>query len=229
MVSVNLIPEELRMSGATPLPRRLIIYGGVALNCIILVVGLTYFLSTIPGLDAKGSALDREIYQAETIGKVEQEYNSLVQQKRDFENRKATIDEIENTRIIWAEKLDQLWDMVPPEMWLTNLRLEIPKKRASRKGQDSQSPKLIIEGFTAGPEVSKVSDFIRALERETADDDFFDTFKLIKLVELYLDEENFIEYEEGVATRFVLELVLKPSSEEEAPVSRKKPRGNPKK
>ncbi len=41
MVTVNLIPEELRASGATPFPRMIIILCGVALNCIALVVALT--------------------------------------------------------------------------------------------------------------------------------------------------------------------------------------------
>ncbi len=226
MISVNLIPAELRSIGATPLPRRLIIYAGVAVNCVMLVVGLTYFLSTIPGLEANKHALDREIYQAEVIGKVRQEYNTLVQQKRDFQNRKATIDEISGTRIIWAKQLDQLWDMIPPEMWLTNLYLDQPKKRA-RTGEPS-GPKLIIEGYTAGPEVSKVSDFIRALERDMPDrEDFFEVFESIKLVELYLDEEKFQEYEEGVATKFVLELALKPLQSEGNKGLQEKPRGAP--
>ncbi len=226
MISVNLIPAELRSTGATPLPRRLIIYAGVAVNCIMLVVGLTYFLATIPGLEANEDALDREIYQAEVIGKVRQEYNTLVQQKRDFQNHKATIDEISRTRIIWAKQLDRLWDMIPPEMWLTNLRLEQPKKRTRTK--EPPGLKLVIEGYTAGPEISKVSDFIRALERETPDrKDFFEIFESIKLVELYLDEEKFREYEEGVATKFVLELTINPLQMEGSEGLREKPRGAP--
>jgi Tfp pilus assembly protein PilN len=213
MVRINLIPEELRTSGATPLPRRLVIYGGVAVNCLLLVLGLTYFLSTIPSLEGRKDSLGREIYQAQVIKKVESDYSSLVQKKRDFESRKATIDEISKTRVIWAKKLDQLWDMVPPEMWLTSIRLEQPKKSLANK--EAESSLLIIEGFTAGPEVSKVSDFIRSLERDVpGEEDFFDVFESIKLVELYLDEENFQEYEEGLATRFVLELKLKPLQEE---------------
>ena len=213
MIAINLIPAELRSTGATPLPRRLIIYGGVALNCIAFVVGMTYFLATIPGMEAEKTSVDSEVYQAQVVRKVGEEYDGLVQQKRDFEERKGTIDKIGRTRIIWAKKLDQLWDMVPPEMWLTSL--ELVEGKTTSKGVEPD--KLVICGYTAGSEVARVSDFIKSLERRVADkENFYDIFDHIKLAELRLDEENFQEYEEGVATYFAIELTLKPLEEEDA-------------
>ena len=207
MITVNLIPAELRSIGATPLPRRLIIYGGVALNCVAFVVGLTYFLATIPGMEGERTSINSEIYQAQVVQKVGEEFDGLVQQKRDFQDRKDTIDKIGKTRIIWAKKLDQLWDMVPPEMWLTSL--ELVEGKTTSKG--TEPDKLVICGYTAGSEISRVSDFIESLERRTpGKENFYDIFDHIKLAELKLDEENFLEYEEGVATYFSIELSLKP-------------------
>ncbi len=207
MITVNLIPVELRSTVATPLPRRLIIYGGVTLNCIAFVVGLTYFLATIPGMETEKSSINSEVYQAQVVRKVGEDFDGMVQQKRDFLDRKDTIDKIGNTRVTWAKKLDQLWDMVPPEMWLTSLMLV--EGKTTSKGTDPD--KLVICGYTAGSEVSKVSDFISSLERRTpGKENFYDIFDHIKLAELILDEENFVEYEEGVATYFSIELSLKP-------------------
>ncbi len=214
MIAINLIPAELRKVDATPLPRRLTIFGGVALNGLALVVALTYFLVQIPTLQSQKESIQSQIYQAATINDVEKRYNALISQKKDFEQRRDTIEQIEKARMIWAKKLDQLWDLVPPDMWLSDLRLEEPPKRKSKRGQPEEKPRghiLIIEGYTAGPDVAKVSAFIRALEEKGAEGkDFFEDFERIELVRLDLEEEEFQDYEETVAAKFTLKLYMVP-------------------
>ena len=214
MIAINLIPAELRKVDATPLPRRLTIFGGVALNGLALVVALTYFLVQIPTLQSQKESIQSQIYQAATINDVEKRYNALISQKKDFEQRRDTIEQIEKARMIWAKKLDQLWDLVPPDMWLSDLRLEEPPKHKSKRGQPEEKPRghiLIIEGYTAGPDVAKVSAFIRALEEKGAEGkDFFEDFERIELVRLDLEEEEFQDYEETVAAKFTLKLYMVP-------------------
>jgi Tfp pilus assembly protein PilN len=214
MIAINLIPVELRKIDATPLPRRLTIFGAVALNAVALVVALTYFLANIPALQSKKENTKNQVYQATTINKVEQRHNVLITQKRDFEQRRNTIEQIEKARVIWARKLDQLWDLVPEDMWLSDIRLEEPPKSKSRRGQPEEAPKghtFVIEGYTAGPDVTKVSAFIQALERKSAEGFcFFEDFERIELVKLGLEEEEFADYEEGVAVKFTLRLYMIP-------------------
>ncbi len=214
MIAINLIPAELRKVDATPLPRRLTIFGGVALNGLALVVALTYFLVQIPTLQSQKESVQSQIYQAATINDVEKRYNALISQKKDFEQRRDTIEQIEKARMIWAKKLDQLWDLVPPDMWLSDLRLEEPPRHKSKRGQPEENPRghiLVIEGYTAGPDVAKVSAFIRALEEKGAEGkDFFEDFERIELVRLDLEEEEFQDYEETVAAKFTLKLYMVP-------------------
>ncbi len=222
MIAINLIPAELRKVDATPLPRRLTIFGGVALNGLALVVAMTYFLVKIPTHQSQKESVQSQIYQAATINDVEKRYNALTSQKKDFEQRRDTIEQIEKARMIWAKKLDQLWDLVPPDMWLSDLRLEEPPRHKSKRGQPEENPRghiLVIEGYTAGPDVAKVSAFIRALEEKGAEGkDFFEDFERIELVRLDLEEEEFQDYEEAVAAKFTLKLYMVPRQIELQPV-----------
>jgi len=230
MIAINLIPVELRKVDATPLPRRLTIFGAVALNAVGLVVALTYYFGTIPSLQAKKDAAQSQVYQASTINKVEQRYNELIVQKRDFEQRRKTIEDIQKARVLWAVKLDQLWDLIPPEMWLNDVRLEDPPKQP-KSGRGPQAgdtgPKgqiLVLEGYTAGPDVSKVSEFIRALEAKSQNNPyFFDEFEKIGPVQLELEEDKFVNYEEKVAMKFTLRLYMVPRQIELQPAE---PAGN---
>jgi Tfp pilus assembly protein PilN len=218
MIAINLIPVELRKVDATPLPRRLTIFGAVALNAVGLVVALTYYFGTIPSLQTRKDTVQSQVYQATTINKVEQRYNDLVAQKRDFEQRRKTIEDIQKARVLWAVKLDQLWDLIPPEMWLSDIRLENPPKqpRSARgtpqPGDDAPKGQiLVLEGYTAGPDVSKVSEFIKALEAKSQSNPyFFDEFEKIGPVQLELEEEKFQKYEEKVAMKFTLRLYMIP-------------------
>lgn len=156
MIAINLIPAELRKTDSTPLPRRLTIFGAVAGNAVGLVVALTYFFGTIPSLQTEKQSLQSQIYQATTINKVQQRYNELNSQKRDFEQRRNTIESIQKARVLWALKLDQLWDLIPADMWLTDIELEnpaaTPKNRGQQGDEKPQGQTLVIEGYTAGPE-----------------------------------------------------------------------------
>jgi Tfp pilus assembly protein PilN len=218
MIAINLIPVELRKVDATPLPRRLTIFGAVALNAVGLVVALMYYFGTIPALQARKDAAQNQVYQATTINKVEQRYNDLIAQKRDFEQRRKTIEDIQKARVLWAAKLDQLWDLIPPEMWLSDIRLEDPPKpmKAARGALQpaDDTPKgqiLVIEGYTAGPDVSKISEFIKALETKKENQPyFFDEFEKIGPVQIELEEDKFQKYEEKVAMKFTLRLYMIP-------------------
>jgi Tfp pilus assembly protein PilN len=217
MIAINLIPVELRKVDATPLPRRLTIFGAVALNAVGLVVCLTYYFGTIPVLQTKKDTAQRQVYQAGSVNKVEQRYSGLMAQKRDFEQRRKTIEDIQQGRVLWAIKLDQLWDLIPPDMWLSDIRLEDPAKAAAAARsipQADEGPKgqiLVIEGYTAGPDVGKVSEFIRALEAKNESRSyFFDEFEKIGPVQLQLEVDKFQRYEEKVATKFTLRLFMVP-------------------
>jgi Tfp pilus assembly protein PilN len=217
MIAINLIPVELRKMDATPLPRRLTIFGAVAINTVGLVIALTYYFGTIPALQSQRDAAKSQVYQATTINKVEQKHNDLMAQKKDFEQRRKTIEDIKKGRVLWAVKLDQLWDLIPPNVWLSDIRLEDPPKSTkarSAPGASNEKSKgqiLVIEGYTAGPDVSKVSEFIKALETKSNNPSFFfDEFEKIGPVQLELEEEKFRKYEERVAMKFTLRLYMIP-------------------
>ncbi len=174
-------------------------------------------------MEAERDALDREIYQSRTVQQIDRKYDALLGQKREFLDRKNTIKEIEGMRIGWAKKLDQVWDKVPPEMWLTNLTLLLPKKSGSR--ENTKPARVMIEGYTCGKGVTKISEFIRAIERIEADkDNFYDIIESVKLVEINRDDTTFQGYEGGVATKFILELILKTRQEDKPEVKRAEPK-----
>ena len=158
MIDIDLLPEEYRRPEMTPLPRRLVIFIGAALVSISLFVFIWLQLILLPSLRRERDYL---VNQEKQRAIEAQKYEELMAEITRFNQRKQTIVEIWQTRTLWAEKFDQLCDLVPPYIWLSNISLQPPLLIRKDVGG-----KFILDCYSRGPDVNHFAEFMRILKGE---------------------------------------------------------------
>ncbi len=147
MIEVNLLPEERRPVERTPLPRFLVILGGVLGFCIEGVALALILYDWRPKQDILAIHQQRINAAQETIGKIEK----LTAEIADFKERTAGIDRLYKARRVWAPILYRLSDepeVLPPGVWFR--KLELKKGSVGTRGQPPGDV-LRISGYARDP------------------------------------------------------------------------------
>ena len=158
MIDIDLLPEEYRRPEMTPLPRRLVIFIGTALVSICLFVLIWLHLILLPRLrNERDDWVNRERQMAKAV----QRYDELMAEISGFNQRKQTIEQIWQIRILWAQKFDQLCDLVPPYIWFKSISLQEPLM-----GRKDVGGKLILDCRSQGPDANHFAEFMRIVKGE---------------------------------------------------------------
>jgi len=184
MIKINLLPDRLKKKkrrlvfNLPSLPRETVI--ALVGSIVVLLILLHLFLLGVLIIEkARLSALNRSWKKVEPfktqVDAVKGEISGLESKTKSF----AAVTN-DNKRILWAKKMNQLSDFLPPGVWFTKFYLA--------------NQKLIIEGSAIsqkGDEMVKVGKFTSALKNEISfSKDFQDieltsiNRKLIKSVEV---------------------------------------------
>ncbi|MFA4992155.1 MAG: PilN domain-containing protein [Candidatus Omnitrophota bacterium] len=169
MIEINLLPEELqkkkRFSFNLNLePSKLMVYGGGGIAGLLVLLVLLLFLGSfirgiqISGLDKKEKAFAPKMAEIELVNK----------EITDVKTKMGALNGVTVRKFLWAEKLNQLSDLVPPGAWFTRVRTD-PENR------------FIIEGSVVSrgeEEMASVGKFMKNLKD---DQKFFRDFTNIKL------------------------------------------------
>jgi len=214
MIEIDLLPEEYRRPEMTPLPRRLVIFIGAALVSICLFVLIWLHFILLPGLrNQRDNLIDYEKERAEKA----QQYEELQAEINQFNQRKQTIEQIWQARTLWAPKLDQLCDLVPPYIWLFQLSLQEPHMAEKDVGG-----KLILDCRSQGPDANHFAEFMRILQGEYEGEtgrigqEFFEDF--LHLASPGWSKKVLRDYDPPEALEFKLELSLVNKSLPQTPV-----------
>jgi len=166
MITINLLPVELRRAGT---PSRSLLYVVGAGIILIMLAGFAYAY-----LHFKVSALDSRVREkARTVASLEEraaEVDALEEDMRDYKERERAIIEIKTKRILWSRKLDEFARLTPASIWLT--RMEMRKYSQDEytweKGKVQTGGFLEIRCYASGRGVTNVTRFRRALTGVTA-------------------------------------------------------------
>ncbi len=142
MIYINLLPAELRKTRRSfKLPgMEIFITGGVIL---VVVMVLVYFISfsSAKFMGAKYKKLDTEYSKLEPIMR---EAEKLENAKQSIDKKISVLKELVHSRIIWAERLNQLSDILPTQTWLTKMSVEKKTETVS-----------VTQKTKAGPGIAK--------------------------------------------------------------------------
>jgi Tfp pilus assembly protein PilN len=169
MIKINLLPAELRPRKKTTLPiRQMAFLGGGVVAILILFYILVGIRITQENI--KYNRLKKEY---EAIRPEYERVKKLKVNKERLEAQVALMEKLIVQRLLWAKKLNEMSDLMPPQVWLSSILVASrPEGRA-----------LIIRGKTYSSKgekmVEQVGDFMR---RITGHEAFFDDFINVELI-----------------------------------------------
>ena len=187
MIEINLLPEELRKKKSEPCFKlnlqaeklKFWIAGGAAgtLIFIIIILALSSFIKAaqINKLLAKEKNFSSRLFQLDSVNKE----ISVLRVKM------AALDTLTKRKFIWAEKINQLSDLVLPGIWFTHVYT------------DPGENKLMIEGSVISKSeeaMASVGKFMKNLKDDAL---FFKDFKNIKLESVQRkakDERDIVDF-----------------------------------
>lgn len=146
MISINLLPEDRRPVERTPLPRFLLIVGGVAGVCVE-IVALGMLALRFPDMRQMREGIKVQQQRLQEQAKlVDQVQRDIVRIKQ----RGNTVEKLLQDRRMWAPILHRLTDpeVLPAAIWFRTVKLQEPRRRAGRGASEGMS--LLVEGYAQG-------------------------------------------------------------------------------
>jgi len=175
MIEINLLPAELRPRPRSPLPYLMTIALAIAvvMYCLIAFVGKW---RTISDFENRIAELDVKIEQVrDSVNAVKQ----LEDNYRRLSAKRAAISTIVSDRILWSKVLYMLPQLVPDDVWLSDLKESVQNVPVTIENPDPEARqrtitknitirRLEIAGYALSPReergVDLVGQFVRAME-----------------------------------------------------------------
>ncbi|MFH1856301.1 MAG: hypothetical protein ABH836_03600 [Candidatus Omnitrophota bacterium] len=169
MIEVNFLPPEYKK-------RKFELPDFGELKVLPIIIGIVSFLITlyfILGIitSIKVNDLNKLNNEWQAVSGDKEHVDNLKEEIGQLKKKADIIDEITNSRFLWAKKLNQLSDLMIDGIWLDNLSLGQRKDRAV----------LILKGKVFSKdkeETALIGDFIKNIRQEK---DFFKDFSEIEL------------------------------------------------
>lgn len=121
MITVNLLPYELRPFKRTPLPY--ILSGTTFILCVGIIA--IVFLKNIADIAGATRTLNEHKAELNRLQPVVEEYNAITQKKLKLAEQVQTINEIASDRIIWSRQLYNLNRLVLENMWYDEIDVSL--------------------------------------------------------------------------------------------------------
>lgn len=211
MITINLLPDELKRREGTPVRRVLLTLGAALLTTSAVGVFAYTEFGLLHGIRSESE----EVQSVLTSLLADAQYSdALLQEKQDYDRRIDTIQQIGNSRTLWSKKLDQFFDIVDNNnnrdshfIWLKSLNC----KPESVRGKEKTAGTLSISGYSATSKLQRLSQFHEDIKTHAFFDDFF-----------FIDNPSgkVVEWDDGrepeSAWEFSFNMKLHPPSEKKA-------------
>ena len=170
MIEINLLPEELRKKKSEPVfnlnmdADKLKFWLGGGVIAVLVLIVITFSMGSfirkaqIKNLVAKEKGFSDRISEIDSVNK---EINIL-------KAKMAVLDQLTKRNFLWAEKLNQLSDLVLPGIWF------------NRVYTDSEN-RLMIEGSVVSKSEEAMASVGKFMKNMKDNQGFFRDFKNIKL------------------------------------------------
>lgn len=185
MITINLLPYELRPIKRTPLPY---IIGGAVFMMMLGVISLAFLKGAAEIADATHTLNDHKNELAK-LQPVVEDYNAITQKKLSLATQVNTINEIASDRIIWSRQLYNLNRLALDNMWYTGIEVSMKPFTETTTEYNERTKKnevvtkridrqvLTLSGYVIPGDdgQASVSPFTMATEN---DEEFADLFQL---------------------------------------------------
>ncbi len=141
MITINLLPHDLRPIKRTPLPY---IVGVLILAGVLLTIS-TMFIKKQGEISTAEATLSKN--QADLVGldPIVKEANGLAQKEKLLAVQAETIKEIVNDRIIWSRQLHNLSRLAKDNMWYKSIMQTTKQYVEMKQEYDPKTKKMIMK------------------------------------------------------------------------------------
>lgn len=138
MITINLLPFELRPIKRTPLPY---ILSGAAALVVLAAIGSTW-LNNQAEINAVRAELDGNLSELNSLQAVVKEYNDLSGKKAQLIEQVRAIEEIVSDRIIWSRQLYNLSRLLVENAWYKSVKVTFKSFSETQMVMNPQTQKL---------------------------------------------------------------------------------------
>jgi Tfp pilus assembly protein PilN len=215
MISINLLPHDLRPIKRTPLPY---ILSALLVVLVLLAMAGLIVQKQAQIMIARGQ-LETKQNELQELAPIVAEYERMHQAKQNLATKIAVINDIAADRIIWSRQLWLLSSLAPDNFWFSNIEITNKPYREmmmvynrqleayEQKEVSVTKPILRVSGYVVRDE-SGVADVNPLLSATSDDEEFSELF--------HLEPPSFRDAEfEGFQVReFTLEFVVERGRED---------------
>jgi len=136
MITINLLPLNLRPVKRTPLPH----IASLSVLALTVLGLIAAFIAGQAGIRAQQQLLEEQKakYKNEGLDKVQEAVDAAGKKKAEFKERFLAAKEILKDRVIWSQQLDRLAENTPDNIWYKELKLT---KRTDMEPEPTKDPK----------------------------------------------------------------------------------------
>ena len=211
MITINLLPFELRPIKRTPVPY---IMSGLLLVLVLLLIA-SVFLANANAIRKANNDLEAHNTELGGLQETVKKYNQLTEQKKQLVLQVETIQEIVSDRIIWSRQLFNLGRLLTENAWYKSVTQTTKPFNETQTRLNADTKKLELVNLVVPKQVLVVSGYVIAgaegqsdtgpLVSAFADDE---EFKSMFQLERPAFEDTFIE--DTAVREFTLEYVINP-------------------
>ena len=187
MIEINLLPEELRKKKSESHFKlnlqaeklKFWIAGGAAGILIFIIIGLAL------GSFIRGAQISKFLAREKNFSSRLSQLDSVNKEISVLKVKMGALDTLTKRKFIWAEKINQLSDLVLPGIWFT------------RVYTDPSENKLMIEGGVISKSEEAMASVGKFMKNLKDDAQFFKDFKNIKLESVQRkakDERDIVDF-----------------------------------
>lgn len=187
MIEINLLPEELRKKKSEPCFKlnlqaeklKFWIAGGAAGSLIFIIIILAL------GSFIRAGQINKLLAREKNFSSKLSKLDSVNKEIAVLKVKMSALDTLTKRKFIWAEKINQLSDLVLPGIWFT------------RVYTDSTENKLMVEGSVISKSEEAMASVGKFMKNLKDDAQFFKDFKNIKLESVQRkakDERDIVDF-----------------------------------
>lgn len=156
MIEINLLPEQLRRSEGTPLPRQLTIYLGVAITLGLIFVNYHFYMKTGK---ARGDLQGWQQRLVE-VQNEEKQLQAILAEISGIETHVDACEELYRNRTVWAKILNDLKRIVNEQgfqrlnedgeyLWFQSMSLRKARRRSAVPDPNEPEDMLVLDGYAS--------------------------------------------------------------------------------
>lgn len=198
MITINLLPPELRPIKRTPIPY---IASAAFLVASILVIAFM-LTNNVRAISSASADFQKHKEELENLQPVIDEANELANKKKELSERVETISEITQDRTIWSEQIFNLTRLALENLWFNEIAVEPRSENIEREVYDPQRKAkvkkrvritrqiLTVNGYVVPGEGgdATVSPFLKRAEDDPAFSDRFTIDPQTELIDTEFEE-----------------------------------------